>query len=87
MYEVRAIEMPGNPHILDIKAIVDGKRLPVKVVVSEERYAPVQALTHDGRRFEVFALSADGTRPAAEAAAPALMPPPQDNDDDWGDWE
>ncbi|MHC4277924.1 MAG: DUF7486 family protein [Planctomycetota bacterium] len=30
--------------ILDIRADVDGKKLPVKVLVSDEKYAPVKAI-------------------------------------------
>ena len=42
IYPVKAIEADGNAHLLDIKALVAGKRLPVKVLVSEDKYATNQ---------------------------------------------
>ena len=35
LYDVKAIERPDNPYFLDVKAFVDGKPHPVKVVDSK----------------------------------------------------
>src|SRR5438105_4975013 len=47
VYPVKAIEADGNAHLLDIKALVAGKRLPVKVLVSEDKFAPIKAIAED----------------------------------------
>ena len=43
-YDVKAIQDSDQQHLLDIKALIGGKRLPVKVLVSDDKYAPVKAI-------------------------------------------
>src|SRR6185295_13434559 len=43
-HPVKALKTAGNGHLLDIKAIVDGKTLPVKILVSDDLFAPVKAI-------------------------------------------
>ena len=60
LYDVKAIEQEGNPHFLDVKALVDGKRHPIKVVDTNDRYAPVMALDIHGKNLEIRAIGPDG---------------------------
>ncbi len=56
IYDVKAIEESGNLHLMDIKAFVGGKRLPVKVLVSDDQFAPVKAISPDGHLHDVKGL-------------------------------
>ncbi len=60
IYDVKAIQDTNQNSILDIKAFVKGKRLPVKVLVSEDKYMPVKAIDVDGTIIDIKALTADG---------------------------
>ena len=60
LYDVKAIEREDNPYFLDVKAFVDGKPHPVKVVDSSERYAPVMAIDIHGKNLEIRALGPGG---------------------------
>lgn len=60
LYDVKAIEIDGNRHIMDIKAIKNGERLPVKVIVSDDKYARVKAIASDGTILDVKASHIQG---------------------------
>ena len=59
IHDVKAIQQTGNRHILDIKAFVDGKVLPVKVLASGSWLGPVKAIGEDGAIFDIKALTAN----------------------------
>jgi hypothetical protein len=59
-YPIKAIEEAGNMHLLDVKAFMDTKRLPVKVLVSEDQYAPIKAIGEDGSIFAIKAFTPEG---------------------------
>lgn len=48
VFDVKAIQEGGNLWVIDIKAFVGGKKVPVKILVSDEKYAPVKAIGGDG---------------------------------------
>ena len=60
IYDVKAIQDENQRSILDIKAFVNGKRLPVKMLVSENMYMPVKAIDTDGTIIKIKALTTDG---------------------------
>lgn len=62
IYDVKAIQEAGNMWVLDIRAIVDGKKLPVKILVSDEKYSPVKAIGGDGTTFDIKALAPNGDK-------------------------
>lgn len=62
IYPVKAIEQHGNRHLMDVKALIDGKRLPVKILVSDDKLAPVKAIGEDGTIFDIKALTSDGRK-------------------------
>ena len=61
VHDVKAIQNSDQTSILDVKAFVNGKILPVKVLVSEDKYLPVKAIDTDGTIIDIKALSVDGT--------------------------
>ena len=62
IYDVKAIQDADQRQLMDIKALVDGKKMPVKILVSDDRYAPVKAITEGGTIYEIKALTADGKK-------------------------
>ena len=48
MYDVKAIQNSDQRYLIDIKALINGKRLPVKMLLSDDEYAPVSAIGDDG---------------------------------------
>ncbi|WP_223549958.1 hypothetical protein [Aestuariivivens sp. NBU2969] len=60
IYDVKAIQDENQRSILDIKAFVNGKRLPVKMLVSENMYMPVKAIDTDGTIIKIKSLTAEG---------------------------
>lgn len=61
---VKAIETDGNVHLLDIKALIGDKRVPVKVLVAgpDDKYEPVKAIGDDGTIYGIKAITADGAK-------------------------
>src|SRR6187200_2287116 len=60
IYAVKAIQRDDNFHMMDIKALVGDKKLPVKMLVSDDQYAPVKAIGEDGTIYDIKALTAEG---------------------------
>ena len=52
----------GNLHLLDIKALVDGKKLPVKILVSSDKYSPVKAIGEDGAVYDIKVITLEGEK-------------------------
>ncbi|MGB5417233.1 DUF7486 family protein [Algibacter sp.] len=58
MHNVKAIQNFYDTSILDVKAIVDGEHLPVKLIVDEtEIYFPLKAISNDGTLFDIMAIT------------------------------
>ncbi len=62
VFDVKAFENDGNATMLDIKALIGGKKAAVKVLVSEDKFAPVKAIGEDGTIYDIKALTPDGKR-------------------------
>ena len=60
IYDVKAIQDSDQNNDLEVKAFVEGKRLSVEVLVSEDKYMPVKAIDVDGTIIDVKALTSDG---------------------------
>lgn len=59
--DVKALQR-GDAHMLDIKALVGGSELPIKLIASEDAFVPVKAIAADGQLIDVKAIAADGTK-------------------------
>ncbi len=62
IYDVKALQDSEQYSFLDIKAFVNGNELPVKLLVSEDQYAPLKAIGPDGTVFDIKAINSDGTK-------------------------
>ena len=61
MYAVKAIQNFDDTSILDVKAIVNEKLLPVKLIVKEKDiYFPLKAITSDGTLLDIKAITETG---------------------------
>lgn len=61
IYDVKALEDLEQRYIMDVTAFKGAKKLPVKVLVSEEEYKPVVAIDEEGNTYVIRALNRDGT--------------------------
>lgn len=59
IYDIKAIADVGQRQFLDIKALVDGNPIPVKILVSDDQYSPVKAILSDGKILDIKALDGD----------------------------
>jgi len=62
LFDVSAIQNSDQHSFLDIKAIVGDKRLPVKMLVSEDKYAPVKAIDKGGISYDIKAITDEGEK-------------------------
>lgn len=62
IHDIKAIQNTEQINIIDVKAIVNGTILPVKVLTAEEGYFPIKAIAADGTILDIKALAPDGDR-------------------------
>ena len=61
MYAVKAIQNFEDTSILDVKAIVNGEHLPIKLIIKEDDiYFPLKAITNDGLLLDIKAVTETG---------------------------
>ncbi len=65
-YDVKAIQDSDQHSFLDVKAIVGEKKLPVKMLVSEDQFAPVKAIDRGGVSYDIKAITEDGEKLAVK---------------------
>jgi hypothetical protein len=54
--------VPGNLHVMDVKALPGESKLPVKVLLDGDQHGVVRAICPDGTLLDVKALPPDGSR-------------------------
>lgn len=60
-HDVKAIQDSDVSSILNVKAIVDGNRLPIKVIIKgDEKFYPVKAISTKGELIDIKAITATG---------------------------
>jgi hypothetical protein len=58
IYDVKAIQSSDDTSILDVKAFVNGKRLPIKILMNEgNNYLPVKAIDENGTLIDIKAIT------------------------------
>lgn len=62
IFDIKAIQDAGQRQLMDVKALIDGKKAPVKILVSADALAPVKALGEDGTIYDIKALTPEGER-------------------------
>jgi len=60
IYDVKAIQNSKQTSLLDVKAFVKGKRLPVKMLIGIGKYYPVKAIDEEGNIFDIKAITEEG---------------------------
>jgi len=59
--DVIAIQYGDDSSLLDVKAIIEGQRLPVKLIIkNSERYYPVKAIDNNGTLIDIKAITPEG---------------------------
>ena len=61
-FDIMAIQDSDQDIFLNVKAIVDGEKLPVKVLVSSEQFAPVAVITNQGNNYNLKAITPEGDK-------------------------
>ena len=61
-FDIKAIQNSDQDSFLDVKAIGDGKELPVKMLVSDDQFAPVRTIDKGGISYEIKAITAEGEK-------------------------
>ncbi|NNK80938.1 MAG: hypothetical protein HKO93_05540, partial [Flavobacteriales bacterium] len=59
-YDIKAIQNSDQDSFLDVRALVEGKKLPVKMLVSDDLFAPVKAIDQGGSTYTVRAITDEG---------------------------
>ena len=58
-FDIKAIQNSNQDSFLDVKAIVDGEQLPVKMLESENQFVPVAAINNEGIKYYIKAITAE----------------------------
>ncbi len=66
LFDIIAIQNSNQHSFLDVKAMVGEKKLPVKMLVSKEKYAPVKAIDKGGLSYDIKAITDEGERLAVK---------------------
>jgi hypothetical protein len=61
-YDVKSIQNSDQTSIMDVKAFVNGKKLPIKMLVSEDKFLPVKAIADDGTIINIKAITPEGEK-------------------------
>ncbi len=60
-HDVKAIQDSYDISLLNVKALVNGQTIPVKMIVKEDdKYYPVKAIDYEGQILDVKAIGEDG---------------------------
>lgn len=62
IHNVKAFMENGDRWIMDVKALIDGRKAAVKMLVSEDPLIPVKAIAADGTIYDIKALAPDGRK-------------------------
>jgi len=61
IYDIKAIQDSEDTSLLDVKALIDGERVAIKlIVVKNDPLYPVKAIREDGTILDVKAIDEDG---------------------------
>ncbi len=60
--DIKAIQNSDQDNFLDVKAIADGEKLPVKMLESQNQFVPVAAINKEGNKYYLKAITAEGEK-------------------------
>jgi len=61
-YDVKSIQNSDQTSIMDVKAFINGKKIPIKMLVSEDKFLPVKAIADDGTIINIKAITPEGEK-------------------------
>ena len=61
-YDVKAIQDADQSTLMDIKVLMNGKKLPVKILQSDGRFMPVKGITKEGVILDIKAINTRGEK-------------------------
>jgi hypothetical protein len=61
-FDIKAIQNSDQDNFLDVKAFMDGEKLPVKILVSKNQFTPVVAITTKGNPHKIQAITPEGEK-------------------------
>lgn len=61
-FDIKAVQNSDQDSFLDVKAFVDGKKIPVKMLVTNDKFNPVKAIAKGGITYDIKALNAAGEK-------------------------
>lgn len=61
-FDIKAIQNSDQDNFLNVKVIVDGKNLPVKMLESKNQFVPVAAINKDGDKYYIKAITPEGKK-------------------------
>ncbi|WP_242205379.1 DUF7486 family protein [Aestuariivivens insulae] len=59
-FDIKAIQNADQDNLLDVKAMVNDEILPVKILVSDNQFTPVVAITDSGSAYKLKAITPEG---------------------------
>ncbi|TBN06720.1 hypothetical protein EYD45_02220 [Hyunsoonleella flava] len=59
-FDVKAVQNSEQDQLLDVKAFMEGERLPVKILVSKKQFSPVVAISQKGNTYKLKAVTPEG---------------------------
>jgi hypothetical protein len=62
IYDVKGVKDSNQRQFIDIKAFVGEEKLPIKILVSDDKYSPVKAIGKDGTLYDIKALTPEGDK-------------------------
>ena len=61
-YDIMAVQDSDQDVFLNVKAVVGDKKLPVKMLLNSEQFAPVAVITKQGNTYSLKAVTAEGEK-------------------------
>jgi hypothetical protein len=61
-FDIKAIQNSDQDDFLDVKAIIDGEKLPIKILVTKNQFAPVVVINNEGSAYKIYAITPEGEK-------------------------
>lgn len=58
--DIKAVQDPDQDVFLDVKAFVGNEKFPVKMLLTDEQFAPVSVVTDEGNTYDLKAITPEG---------------------------
>lgn len=62
IFDVKAIQNSDQSTLMDVKVLIDGNEIPIKILVSNDKFAPVKGILDDGTILDIKAITVQGDK-------------------------